>query len=76
MRVLLTVPPFVRCVKENRNTMPNYKVQWTEETWYKAEVSAETIEEAYDAVLSGEYESLVELGRDIQDSIEVEIIDA
>jgi hypothetical protein len=56
--------------------MPNYKVQWTEETWYKAEVSAETIEEAYDAVLSGEYESLVELGRDIQDSIEVEIIDA
>jgi len=36
--------------------MPKYLVSWTEEDWYKMEIEADSIDDAFDNFLAGDYD--------------------
>lgn len=36
--------------------MAKWEVKWTDETWYRTHVDADSREEAYDMLLSGEFD--------------------
>lgn len=57
--------------------MPTYRIEWTEETWNRLEIEAETEEEALELFHMGEfdYQAVKITGGEIQDSIEIEEVE-
>lgn len=56
--------------------MPVYKIDWTEEVWYRYYVEAESQEEVMARFANGEFfDVAIPYGSDIQDSIEVEEVE-
>jgi hypothetical protein len=57
--------------------MSEYKVEWTNEEWFKVTIEAENEEEAMEKFWRGDYDSsLQELtGNAMQESLSVELLD-
>lgn len=54
--------------------MPKYKVSWTEEQWYEANIEADSEDEAREMILSGDFQWPNPYNWEIQDSVDVEEI--
>lgn len=54
--------------------MAEFKIEWTEETWYRLYIEADSFEDAQDKFWSGEfdYQKAKITGSEIQDSVEIE----
>lgn len=54
--------------------MPTFRVEWTEEYWFRATIEADTKQDAIDLWSSGkypEYHNLEHYGSEIQDGIQI-----
>jgi hypothetical protein len=61
--------------RNGRNgNMGNYVISWTEESWYRMNITADSAEEALDMFHSGDvdYSGAVNTGNELQDSVTVE----
>ena len=54
--------------------MAKFKIEWTEEVWYRMEVEADSEEQARELFWAGEYnlDEGTQTGGECQDSVEIE----
>lgn len=54
--------------------MARFKVEWTEELWFRAEIEADSKEDAYNKLFEGniDYDIADAYDGEIQDSVEIE----
>lgn len=56
--------------------MATWKIDWTEEVWYRAVIEADTEEDARALFESGElWDEASVFGSEVQDSVEIEEVD-
>jgi|TARA_R110000822_G_scaffold309580_2_gene439535 hypothetical protein len=55
--------------------MPKYKVDWTEEQWFRTTIEADSKEDALNKFWEIEYSQGEMYGAEIQDSVEFELIE-
>jgi|TARA_R110000803_G_scaffold201849_1_gene266766 hypothetical protein len=55
--------------------MALYKIDWTEEQWFRVDIEAENRDEAMAKFLEGEYENEEMYGSETQDSVEISMRD-
>lgn len=57
--------------------MGKFKIEWTEEVWYRMEVEADSYDDAREKFWSGEYnlDNGTQTGGECQDSVEIDEIE-
>jgi len=55
--------------------MSEYKVEWTNEQWFRVTIEADSQEEAMDKFSMGEYENEQMFGSEMQNSVEIRMLD-
>ncbi len=57
--------------------MGKFKIEWTEEVWYRMEVEADSYDDAREKFWAGEYnlDNGTQTGGECQDSVEIEEIE-
>jgi hypothetical protein len=55
--------------------MAFYKVDWTEEQWFRVVMEADSIDEALEKFSMNDYENEEMYGAETQDSVEISMID-